>query len=65
MCAEKIHRWLMATVIAIATGLVYNNIQEGVYLLIFVVGMIIVWAAIDFCPSLYIIKKIGISSCYK
>lgn len=65
MCAEKIHRFLMASVIALATGLIYNGISEAVYLLMFVVVMIVIWGISDFCPSLYVIKKIGVKPCYR
>lgn len=59
MCAEKIQRFLMATVLTIALFLFADG--EMLYAMILqtlVIVMVIVWALFDFCPSLWIFKKI-------
>ena len=63
MCLERIHRYLTATVVLIASLLIFNGISEGVYLLWFVVGMLILWGTVNFCPSLFILEKLGLKSC--
>jgi hypothetical protein len=59
VCAEKIQRFLMAIVLTAAMFL----FAEGQMLLALIIQtlvivMIIVWALFDFCPSLWIFKKI-------
>ena len=65
MCAERLQRFLMATVIALGTWLFYTGVSAGFYLLLFVIGMIVAWGIFDFCPSIFFIKKLGASPCYK
>lgn len=65
MCAEKIQRFLMAIVLTIALFLFASN--EMLYAMILqtlVIVMVIVWAIFDFCPSLWIFKKV-FGSCYE
>jgi len=59
MCAERIQRFLMAIVLTVimvlfATG----QMQLAVILQTLVIVMIVVWAFTDFCPSLWVFKKI-------
>lgn len=59
MCAEKIQRFLMAIVLTVTMVLfVSGQIQWGVILQTLVIVMVVVWALTDFCPSLWIFKKI-------
>ena len=59
MCAEKIQRFLMAIVLTLSMVLfsqgftLYGMILQG-----FVILMILVWAIIDFCPSLWVFGKL-------
>ncbi|WP_295055629.1 phosphoribosylaminoimidazole synthetase [Sulfuricurvum sp.] len=59
MCAEKIQRFLMAAVLTIALFLFADG--EMLYAMILqtlVIVMVIVWALFDFCPSLWIFKRV-------
>ena len=58
MCAEKLQRLLMATVLLVAFYFMSIGSVIGMILQLFVIAMIIVWAATDFCPSLWIFGKI-------
>ena len=59
MCAEKIQRFLMAIVLTLSLFLfsqgftLYGMILQG-----FVILMILVWAIVDFCPSLWVFGKL-------
>jgi hypothetical protein len=59
MCADKIHRFLMAFVLTV-TMLFFamGMVQAGVVLQTLVIIMIVIWAFTDFCPSLWLFKKI-------
>jgi len=58
MCAEKLQRLLMATVLLVAFYFMSIGSIIGVVLQLFVITMIIVWAATDFCPSIWIFSKL-------
>lgn len=65
MCAEKIQRFLMAIVLTAAMFLFANN--QMLYAMIvqtLVIVMVVVWALFDFCPSLWVFKKV-FGSCYE
>ncbi|MDD5160872.1 MAG: phosphoribosylaminoimidazole synthetase [Sulfuricurvum sp.] len=65
MCAERIQRFLMAIVLTAAMLLFANN--QMFYAMIvqtLVIVMVIVWALFDFCPSLWLFKKV-FGSCYE
>lgn len=65
MCAEKIQRFLMAIVLTAAMLLFANNqLLYAMILQTLVIVMVIVWAIIDFCPSLWVFKKV-FGSCYE
>lgn len=64
MCVERVHRFLMAIVIAIGVVLVQNIHPYGSYIHWFVVGMLIVYGITNFCPSVTIMKKLGLRSCH-
>ncbi len=59
MCAEKIQRFLMAIVLTVIMVLfVSGQMQLAVVLQTFVIVMIVVWAFTDFCPSIWLFRKI-------
>lgn len=58
MCAERLQRFLMAIVLCVAFYFMSIGSVIGMVLQLFVIAMIIVWAATDFCPSLWIFGKI-------
>lgn len=58
MCAERLQRFLMAIMLLVAFYFMSIGSIIGVVLQLFVVTMIIVWAATDFCPSLWFFGKI-------
>ncbi|MBW7858112.1 MAG: DUF2892 domain-containing protein [Leptonema sp. (in: Bacteria)] len=57
MCVDKAFYLFMATVIAIGTYLGFTGIIFGFYLLAFVVLMLVVRAATNFCPSHWLFSK--------
>lgn len=59
MCAEKIQRFLMAIVLTAAMLLFASNqMLYAMILQTLVIVMVIVWAITDFCPSLWVFKKV-------
>ncbi|MDD3770197.1 MAG: phosphoribosylaminoimidazole synthetase [Sulfuricurvum sp.] len=65
MCAEKIQRFLMAIVLTVAMVLFMNGqLQWAVIIQTFVILMVLVWALTDFCPSIWMFRKI-FGSCDK
>ncbi len=59
MCAERVQRILMAIMIGVTLFLFYKgltlfaNIIGG-----FIILMILIWAFTNFCPSIWVFKKI-------
>ncbi|OQX60080.1 MAG: phosphoribosylaminoimidazole synthetase [Helicobacteraceae bacterium 4484_230] len=53
MCADKIHRFLMAFVLTVTMLFFAMGMVQAL-----VIIMIVVWAFTDFCPSLWLFKKI-------
>lgn len=65
MCAEKIQRFLMAIVLTVALFLFADGqLLYAMILQTLVIIMVIIWALFDFCPSLWIFKKV-FGSCAK
>jgi|GEM_PF-2835869 len=62
MSAERFHRFMMAAVIGLGTGLIQSGIAEGFYVLYFVIGMLVVYGLTNFCPAITILKKLGLKS---
>lgn len=59
MCAEKIQRFLMAIVLTVALILFASNqMLYAMILQTLVIVMVIIWALFDFCPSLWVFKKV-------
>lgn len=64
MYAEKVQRLMMATVLTISAVLWVLGINGwALAIQLFVIGMIVVWAFTDFCPSLWVLKKFLPSLC--
>ena len=60
MSVERIHRFMMAAVIGSGAGLIHYGNPNGIYILFFVVFMLVVYGVTDFCPSVWMMKKLGI-----
>ncbi len=59
MCAERIQRILMAIMLGLVMFLVNSGmVQIALILQAFIIVMILVWAVTNFCPSLWIFKKL-------
>jgi lipopolysaccharide export LptBFGC system permease protein LptF len=59
MCAERMQRVLMAIVLGVILYFFgMGMMQVAVVLQTLVIVMILVWAVTNFCPSLWIFKKI-------
>jgi len=64
MCAERIQRFLMAMVLTGTMVLFMTGYtQIAVILQSFIVVIIVIWALADFCPSLWVFKKL-FGSCH-
>jgi hypothetical protein len=63
MCVERIQRFITALVVLTAAILLMNGYQFGFYMLWFVSGMLMIWGISNFCPSLSILRKIGVKPC--
>ncbi len=64
MCAERIHRFLMAIVLtAVMVIFALSETGLGVALMSIIIFFMVVWALTDWCPSLWVFKKI-FGSCY-
>lgn len=64
-CAERLQRVLMAIVLCLAFYLISVQNSFGMLILGFVIVMVFVWAITDFCPSIWIFKKLIGSCCDK
>ena len=59
MCVERVQRFLTATMLLLITALALNGFfYLSVGLQIFVIAMLMVWAATNFCPSIWVLNKI-------
>lgn len=57
MCAEKIQRVVMAVVLLVSMYLLTIGSVWGIVLQLFIVVMLLVWAATNFCPGLWVMQK--------
>jgi hypothetical protein len=65
MCAERLHRIVIAIILGFVMGMAGVGMLKIAFLAqLFVMIMLIIWAFTDFCPSLYLLKKI-IPPCYE
>ncbi len=63
MCAERLHRIVIAIILGFVMGMAGAGMFKLAFLSqLFVMIMLLVWAFTKFCPSLYLLKKI-IPSC--
>jgi hypothetical protein len=59
MCAERVHRLIIAIILGFVMGMVGAGNMQIAFLIQFVLmAIFIVWAVTDFCLSLSILKKI-------
>ena len=59
MCAEKIHRILIAIMLGFVMMFAGLQMIKLAFLLqLFIMIMLLIWAFTDFCPSLYALKKV-------
>ena len=63
MCLERIHRFMMASVLAIGAYFIAEGAIYGQYIIWFVIGMLVMFGATNFCPSVWMMQKLGIKSC--
>ena len=62
MCVERIHRFLIASVLGVGAYLISLAMPEGQYILWFVIGMLTLYGLTNFCPSVWILRKLGLKS---
>lgn len=58
MCAEKIHRVVMAIVLLFSLYFLSIGSVIGLVLQGFVIAMLLIWAFTNFCPAITIFTKI-------
>jgi len=59
MCAQKAHRIIIAIMLGFVLGIAGVGMFKLAFLLqLFVMVMLLVWAFTDFCPSLYLLRKV-------
>jgi len=63
MCAERITRFMSVIMLVVIMYFVGANATIALALLAFMAIMTAIWGAFDFCPSIYMMKKI-FPSCY-
>ena len=63
MCLEKVHRFMMAAVLGLGAYLIHQASPYGEYVIWFVIGMLTVYGLTNFCPSVWMMDKLGLKSC--
>jgi len=59
MCVSRIQRLMMAIVLGLVLFLgLTSNVNFAIGLQIFVIIMLSIWAITNFCPSIWVLKKI-------
>ncbi len=59
MCAERAQRLIMAIMLGLIMGLAASGWIAAAFILqLFMMIMLIVWALTNFCPSIFLLKKI-------
>ena len=65
MCADRLHRIIIAIILGIIMGMAGAGMFKLAFVAqLFVMIMLCIWAFTNFCPSLYIIRKV-IPPCYE
>ncbi len=58
MCIERVHRLMMATLLAISLLLFFAGYEIFTFAIqCFMIAMLILWALFDFCPAVKILSK--------
>jgi len=63
MCAERVTRFMTVAMLLVIMYFVGANTTIALALLAFMAVMMMIWGAFDFCPSIFMMKKI-LPSCY-
>jgi len=59
MCVSRIQRLMTAIVLGLVLILgLTDNVNLAIGLQVFVIIMLTIWALINFCPSIWVLKKI-------
>lgn len=59
VCVERVHRFIIALVIIASIGIMHaGHFFLGTYILVFVAAMMLLWSFFNFCPMVFILKKI-------
>ncbi|PID47421.1 MAG: hypothetical protein CR967_04285 [Proteobacteria bacterium] len=59
ICVERIHRIIMAIFIIASIGVMHGyDFFIGTYMLVFMAVMLLIWALTNFCPGVFILKKL-------
>jgi len=63
MCAERVTRFMTVGMLIVIMYFVGANATIALGLLAFMAVMMMIWGAFDFCPSIFMLRKI-LPSCY-
>ena len=63
MCAERITRFMTVVMLLVIMYFVGANTTIALALLAFMAIMMMIWGAFDFCPSIWMMRKI-LPRCY-
>ena len=59
MCADRLHRIVIAIILGIIMGMAGAGMAQLAFISqLFVMIMLFIWAFTNFCPSLYILRKV-------
>jgi hypothetical protein len=59
LCVERVQRLIMAIMLGIIMGLAASGWIAAAFILqLFMMIMLIIWALTNFCPSIFLLKKI-------
>jgi hypothetical protein len=58
LCAERLQRVVMAIMITLSMYLLTIGSIFGIILQGFIIGMILLWAITNFCPSIWMFEKL-------
>ena len=62
MTVERIHRFLMAVLVGLGTYMAQTGNDNGFYILYFVAVMLVFLGLTGFCPSIWVLKLMGVKS---
>ncbi len=59
MCVERLQRIMMAIMLSLIVVLFFSGfIKVAVVLQAIVIAMLLIWAITNFCPSIWVLRKI-------